>query len=234
MSRPKKTQEEAQLESGVLNAGEAPGTPLEGLVAEPEPEGEHSVPKRNPEELDELETLRRRVAELEAAARQKPVQSDGVVELTFLASVSPNNVCALGEYGSLNGVGGFIEVPRKEFGGKFMTPVVRSLLRDRSLIVCSGLSAEERRRYGVEYREGELLDMDAFDRLLDMPPDALATLFRKLCPEHRSFAATRFITAYEKADNRISREKIEPLNDISKETGAKGLFRPILEGMNKA
>ncbi len=234
MSRPKQIQDGAQLEVGVLDAGAASGTLLEGLVAEQGPEGEHSVSRRNPEELEELETLRRRVAQLEAAARQKPVQSDGVVELTFLASVSPNNVCALGEYGSLNGVGGFIEVPRKEFGGKFMTPVVRSLLRDRSLIVCSGLTAKERRRYGVDYREGELLDMDAFDRLLDMPPDVLTTLFRKLCPEHRSFAATRFITAYEKADNRISREKIEPLNDISKENDAKGLFRPILEGMNKA
>lgn len=234
MSRPKQIQDGAQLEVGVLDAGAASGTPLEGLVAEQGPEGEHSVSRRNPEELEELETLRRRVAQLEAAARQKPVQSDGVVELTFLASVSPNNVCALGEYGSLNGVGGFIEVPRKEFGGKFMTPVVRSLLRDRSLIVCSGLTAKERRRYGVDYREGELLDMDAFDRLLDMPLDVLTTLFRKLCPEHRSFSATRFITAYEKADNRISREKIEPLNDISKENDAKGLFRPILEGMNKA
>lgn len=234
MSRPKQIQDGAQLEVGVLDAGAASGTLLEGLVAEQGPEGEHSVSRRNPEELEELETLRRRVAQLEAAARQKPVQSDGVVELTFLASVSPNNVCALGEYGSLNGVGGFIEVPRKEFGGKFMTPVVRSLLRDRSLIVCSGLTAKERRRYGVDYREGELLDMDAFDRLLDMPLDVLTTLFRKLCPEHRSFAATRFITAYENADNRISREKIEPLNDISKENDAKGLFRPILEEMNKA
>ena len=59
------------------------------------------------------------------------------------------------------------------------------------------------------------------------------TLFGKLCPEHRQFAATRFITAYEKGDNRISREKVEPLNDISKETDPKGMFRPVLDGMNR-
>lgn len=182
----------------------------------------------------ELEALRRRVAELEAVARKPATTADGTVELTFLASVSPNNVCSLGDYGSLNGVGGYIEIPRKEFGGRFMTPVVRSLLKDRSLIVCSGLSAEERKRYGVDYREGELLDMSAFDRLLDMPPAELTKLFSKLCPEHKEFAATRFITAYEKGDNRVSREKIEPLNDLSKEINPKGMFRPILEGMNKA
>lgn len=179
----------------------------------------------------EVEALRRELAQLKA---QLGKPADGVVELTFLASVSPNNVCSLGDYGSLNGVGGYIEIPRKEFGGKFMTPVARSLLQDRSLIVCSGLSEEERKRYGVDYREGELLDMSAFDRLLDMPPAELTKLFTKLCPEHKEFAATRFITAYEKGDNRVSREKIEPLNDISKEINPKGMFRPILEGMNKA
>lgn len=185
------------------------------------------------EDGNELEALRRRVAELEAAARQAPSSADGVVELTFLAAVSQDNVCSLGDYGSLNGVGGYIEVPRKEFGGKFLTPVVRSLLKDRSLIVCSGLNAEERRRYGVDYREGELLDLAAFDRLLDLDPAVLTTLFGKLCPEHKEFAATRFITAYEKGDNRVSREKIEPLNDISKEINPKGMFRPVLDGMNK-
>lgn len=209
---------------------ETPDAPFEGPIGDKGPPGTPYVPL----ETSELDVLRRRVAELEAAARQRPSVADGVVELTFLASVSPNNVCSLGDYGSLNGVGGYIEIPRKEFGGKFMTPVVRSLLQDRSLIVCSGLSEEERKRYGVDYREGELLDMSAFDRLLDMPPAELTKLFTKLCPEHKEFAATRFITAYEKGDNRVSREKIEPLNDISKEINPKGMFRPILEGMNKA
>jgi len=96
---------------------------------------------------NELEMLRRELTRLKA---RMGGPADGVVELTFLAAVSPDNVCSLGEYGSLNGVGGYIEIPRKEFGGKFMTPVVRSLLKDRSLIVCSGLTEEERKRYGVD------------------------------------------------------------------------------------
>lgn len=226
--------EDTEIADETLQSGEdtAPDEQDEARTGDADPVETDAPSKAAPE--SELEALRRRVAELEAAARQRSAPGDGVVELTFLASVSPNNVCSLGDYGSLNGVGGYIEIPRKEFGGKFMTPVVRSLLKDRSLIVCSGLSEEERKRYGVDYREGELLDMSAFDRLLDMPPAALTKLFTKLCPEHKEFAATRFITAYEKGDNRVSREKIEPLNDISREINPKGMFRPILEDMNKA
>lgn len=158
------------------------------------------------------------------------------VELTYIAAVSPNNVLSLGDYGVLNGVGGFIEVPRKEFGGKFLTPEVRGLLNARRLIMLNGLTEDERKRYGVDYKDGELLDMQMFDRLLDMPLDRLKEIFTKLCPEHRQVVATRFISAYQKCDNRISREKVEPLNDLSKVPGKaedKGMFYPILAGMNK-
>lgn len=221
------TQNENATANVPVGAGLCPG-PTEDTEAQRG--GAEAAPYTEKPKETEVEALRRELAQLKA---QLGKPADGVVELTFLASVSPNNVCSLGDYGSLNGVGGYIEIPRKEFGGKFMTPVVRSLLQDRSLIVCSGLSEEERKRYGVDYQEGELLDMSAFDRLLDMPVAELTTLFTKLCPEHKEFAATRFITAYEKGDNRVCREKIEPLNDISKEINPKGMFRPILEGLNK-
>ncbi len=238
MGRPKKNPEglNEELVAEIISEydipQETPETPFEGHPDPVGPPGEPGVPVKT-DEVSELEALRREVAELRALAKGQAAQVDGVVELTFIAAVSPDNVTSLGDYGSLNGVGGYIEIPRKEFGGKFMTPVVRSLLRDRSLIVCSGLNEAERKRYGVDYREGELLDMDAFDRLLDMGLATLTTLFRKLCPEHKAFAATRFITAYEKGDNRISREKIEPLNDISKEIDSSGMFKPILKGMNQ-
>lgn len=158
------------------------------------------------------------------------------VELTYIASVSPNNVLSLGDYGTLNGVGGYIEVPRKEFGGKFLTPEVRGLLSARRLIVLNGLNEDERKRYGVDYKDGELLDMQMFDRLLDMPLERLKEIFTKLCPEHRQMVATRFISAYQKGDNRVSREKVEPLNELSKVPGNsedKGMFYPVLASMNK-
>lgn len=193
--------------------------------------------KQNKELMEQLAKMQ---AEIEAMKQTggkvvmaKPEEN---VELTYIAAVSPNNVLSLGEYGTLNGVGGYIEVPRKEFGGKFLTPEVRGLLNARRLIVLNGLNEDERKRYGVNYKDGELLDMQMFDRLLDMPLDRLKEIFTKLCPEHRQVVATRFISAYQKGDNRISREKVEPLNDLSKVSGKaedKGMFYPILASMNK-
>ena len=187
-----------------------------------------------------MERLAKMQAEIESMKQNggKVVMAkpEETVELTYIAAVSPNNVLSLGDYGVLNGVGGFIEVPRKEFGGKFLTPEVRGLLNARRLIVLNGLTEDERKRYGVDYKDGELLDMQMFDRLLDMPLDRLKEIFTKLCPEHRQVVATRFISAYQKCDNRISREKVEPLNDLSKVPGKaedKGMFYPILAGMNK-
>lgn len=187
-----------------------------------------------------MERLAKMQAEIESMKQNggKVVMAkpEETVELTYIAAVSPNNVLSLGDYGVLNGVGGFIEVPRKEFGGKFLTPEVRGLLNARRLIVLNGLTEDERKRYSVDYKEGELLDMQMFDRLLDMPLDRLKEIFTKLCPEHRQVVATRFISAYQKGDNRISREKVEPLNDLSKVPGKaedKGMFYPILAGMNK-
>ena len=187
-----------------------------------------------------MERLAKMQAEIESMKQNggKVVMAkpEETVELTYIAAVSPNNVLSLGDYGVLNGVGGFIEVPRKEFGGKFLTPEVRGLLNARRLIVLNGLTEDERKRYGVDYKDGELLDMQMFDRLLDMPLDRLKEIFTKLCPEHRQVVATRFISAYQKGDNRISREKVEPLNDLSKVPGKaedKGMFYPILAGMNK-
>ena len=113
-----------------------------------------------------------------------------------------------------------------------MTPFVQKLLKKRRLIVLDGLTEEERKRYGVLYNEGEIMDTQMMDKLLDIPVDKLTTIFENLCPEHRQFVATRFITAFEKGDNRISRGKVEPLQAISKTNDSEGLFTPILQKMN--
>ena len=183
----------------------------------------------------QLAEVQRQIAEMQKGAGATVVMAapEEQVELTYIASVSPNNVLSLGDYGTLNGVGGCFNVPHKDFAGKFMTPEVRGLLNQRRLIVLNGLTADERRRYNVDYKDGELLDMQMFDRLLDMPLDRVKEIFTKLCVEHKQMVATRFISAYQKGDNRISREKVETLNDLSKAIDPKGMFRPILEGMNK-
>mgnify|MGYP001555295036 FL=1 len=132
----------------------------------------------------------------------------------------------------MTGVGWVMEVPRKDFAGRFMTPFVQKLLKKRRLIVLDGLTAEERERYGVAYKDGELLDAQMFSRLLTLPAEKMIEIYKNLCPEHRRFVATQFITAFEKGDNRINRGLIEPLQEISKTDDPQGLFTPILQKMN--
>ena len=188
---------------------------------------------------DVIRQMQAQIAELEkqlagknAAPSVVLAKPEEVVKVTYISNVSDSNVLDLGEFGSMTGVGWVLEVPRKDFAGKFMTPFVQKLLKKRRLIVLDGLTDEERERYGVAYRDGELLDAQMFGRLLTLPAEKVIEIYKNLCPEHRRFAATRFITAFERGDNRINRGLIEPLQEISKADDPQGLFTPILQKMN--
>lgn len=156
-----------------------------------------------------------------------------MVKVTYISNVSPTNILDLGDFGQMTGVGWVIEVPRKDFGGKFMTPFVQKLIAKRRLIALDGLNEDERIRYNVAYKPGEVMDVQMFDKLIGMDVEKLTNIFKNLCAEHQQFVATRFITAYERGDNRIGRDVIEPLQALSKENHPNGLFNPILEKMNK-
>lgn len=156
-----------------------------------------------------------------------------MVKVTYISNVSATNILDLGDFGQMTGVGWVIEVPRKDFGGKFMTPFVQKLIAKRRLIVLDGLNDDERIRYNVDYKPGEVMDVQMFDKLIGMDVEKLTNIFDNLCAQHQQFVATRFITAYERGDNRITRGVIEPLQALSKKNHPNGLFNPILEKMNK-
>lgn len=182
----------------------------------------------------EIEKLKAQLASRGNENVNSSSSTNNIVELMYLSNVSNDNVLDLGDFGVLNGVGGMIEIPRKDFGGKFMTPFVRKLLQKRRLIVLNGLTDDERQRYGVRYSDGETLDIQTFDKLIDMQLPQLEQIFSRLCAEHQQFAATRFITAYENEDNRVSRDKISRMNEISKTNFPDGLFRVTIEKMNQS
>lgn len=181
---------------------------------------------------EQIAALKKQLEEKAAAPSVVLAKPDETVKVTYISNVSDDNILDLGEFGSMTGVGWVLEVPRKDFAGKFMTPFVQKLLKKRRLIVLDGLTGEERERYGVAYKDGELLDTQMSSRMLDLPADKMIALYKALCPEHRRFVSTRFITAYDKGDNRISRGLVEPLQEISKADDPQGLFTPILQKMN--
>ena len=75
-----------------------------------------------------------------------------------------------------------------------------------------------------------------FDWFLSGPVAQVKAAFADLCKEHRELVARRFMLAFENGDNRLTRDRIEALNEVSKRDfeDGKGAFTPILKAINEA
>lgn len=174
-----------------------------------------------------------------ALANLKPantVSADEMVTVIYLDEVAAESILEIEGYGVMR-PGESLDVPKKEFGNKFMSNKVRKLLERRKLIVTNGLDADERHRWNVDYESGSVMDRQVFDKMLDYDVDKICGIFRLLCKEHQTTVAQRFATAYfpengGMPDNRISIEKVKALNNISKATDPNGMFTAILKKMS--
>lgn len=177
-------------------------------------------------------------ADVPAAAPQPVYQvvvpKDPMVKILYLDSAIPNNQIPIGRGRVITGSGRIFGVPLNEFEGEFMTPLTMQLIDERKFIVLDGLTDEQREQYNCLYRDGEVLKKEGlFDYLFSCSAEDAARIFRELCKEHRNMVGTRFITAWEQGDNRLTREKLEALNAVSKADypDGKGVFTPILQAM---
>lgn len=165
------------------------------------------------------------------------------VTLRFQSDCSDENQLMLGvngKFGIITGKSGTFKVPRDAFFGEFRDSVVQALLASRDLVVLDGLTDEERALYGVKYTDGEVLEPQAFNKLLDMG-DELCAVFPKLCMNYKEMVARRFEDAFAKGDKRVTRELVKALNELSKADFAslppedvrrKGLFHRVITQMN--
>ena len=166
------------------------------------------------------------IAEAVAAAVKdaKPVlqvaPTEDPVVLLFLGGIMPGSTVALGELGSIYRDGGTLTVSKENFFSK-LGGTAEYLLRMRQLIVVSGLNDEERERYGVLYKDNELLTAKTYGRLLHYEPDELCGIYRALCPEHRKLAAKAFRSAMDAGDGRVTADKLKKLYEIDREGGVK-------------
>ena len=157
------------------------------------------------------------------------------VKILYVDSAIPNNQIPIGNGRYITGSGRVFSVPLEQFEGEFMTPLVMHLIDVRKFIVLSGLNDEQRMQYNCLYREREVIRGEGvFDSLLELPVQKAAEVFEELCPEHRKLVAVRFAGAYfDRHDNRISRERAEALNAISREKdGGDGAFAEIVRDIN--
>ena len=167
-----------------------------------------------------------------------PIQyQEPMVKMLYLDSCIENNQIPIGGGRIITGSGRRFSVKLSDFEGVFMTPLVTRLLQQRKFIVLDGLNEEQRQQYGVDYRPGEILKNEGmFDWFLSGPVQQVKAAFRDLCPEHREMVARRFMMAFENGDNRLTRDRIEALNEVSKRDfeDGKGAFTPILKAINDA
>ena len=189
----------------------------------------------------EIEALKALVKQLqEQLAAQKPhvvqVMADSEkVVMRFQAEVADDNVAMFGPegmYGQVTGKTGTVTVPKSEWS-RFYNESVRNMIARRWLIVLSGMDERERELYGCSYKPGEVLDENAFHKLLDLGRDLIA-VFPALCEAHKEMVASRFLTAWLDGDERaMDRDLVVALNELSKdEKHKKGMFVPIIEGLN--
>ena len=168
---------------------------------------------------------------------ERPHYDEPMVKLLYLDSAIENNEIPIGGGRVISGSGRRFSVKLSDFEGTFLTPLVMKLLKKRKFLVLDGLTKEQREQYGVDYRQGEvLLNESLFQWFFTAPVSEVRAVFADLCPEHRELVSTRFMEAFEQGDNRLTRDRIEALNNVSKKDYAdgKGAFTPILEAINKA
>ena len=193
---------------------------------------------------------------MEALARQRDEIRPQVITvspetekvlLRFQAEIADDNVAVFGAggyYGQITGKTGMLSVPKSEFTSRFLDENARWMLKQRWLVVLSGLDEQERELFGVNYREGEVLDEMAFMKLLDMKAEELLEVYPKLCMSYKEMVARRFVTAFHNGDVRVTTKRalVKSLNDMSKadykdlpdsDPRRKGAFASILEEMNK-
>ncbi len=158
------------------------------------------------------------------------------VQFLFQAEVADENVYEVGPqgmYGRIVGKTGNFFVPKTDLS-RAMDSMFRHLLEKRWIIAISGLTDEEREAYGLDYKEGELLDKKAFAKMIDLGPEIL-NIYPKLCEGHREMVAKRYHEAFINKNPHVGREIVVELNRMSKELGSKdGDFTDIIEAMNAA
>lgn len=166
-------------------------------------------------------------------AKNRP--EEDTVRLYFTAVCAKNNAAELPGYGVIR-PGQYLEIPKKEFGGKFMSPQARKFIEKRRLLVLDGLNESERRRWNCDYKRGEVLDENAFDHLLDMKDEELIPLFNALCKEHKEFVARYIISMVDQCisggkriDNRLSLQRVRALNEASKTETPEGMLAKTVE-----
>ena len=195
-----------------------------------------------PAEAVELKPVKREYTEAEiqaivaaavknALAEQKKADDpDGMVTLLFLGGIAPGTTVTLDGMGRIPRDGNTLTVTKRDFFQN-LGAQTDLLLRKRKLIVTDGLTDEERERYGVLYKDNELLSATVYQKLPDYDTERLSSIYEKLCPEHRELVRRVLHTGAMDGDWRVSADKLKAIIRIDRAGGLKGT--PLEEDLKR-
>lgn len=227
-----KTTEEAKTVKSTEKAPEKTEkkTPQEAQEAPSEAAKQEEKLTISRSELDALiaSAVASAIAQNQTPAIQVAPVEDPVV-LLFFGGIMAGSTVALGELGNIYRDGGTLTVSKENFFSK-LNGTAEYMLRTRQLIVVSGLNDEERERYGVLYKDDELLTEKTYGRLLSYDPEELKVIYTALCVQHRAIAAKVFRSGLDNGDGRVTKEKLKLLAKIDRESGnAQSSFKTMLD-----
>lgn len=191
--------------------------------------------KYTEQEVNEMIAKAVKEALFQAQGQILQVKPQEYVTIVYLGLFAQGTTVYLGQkLGWFNRAGVPRDVPKEDFLQSLGTPIVDELIKTKNLVVLDGLTEEERERFNLQYKDGELLTKEAFFKLFDFPIKDICQIFNKACIEHKYLIVKMYYTAhFEKHDNRVNYEVIKALNECSKKVDKNGLFAPILEDLTK-
>lgn len=216
-------------------------------VEEAEPQKAESVEEVRAEYEKKFAELQANMeAQLEAmkqlmASNQMPqiVQVAAEVEkvrFLWMAEVADDNVQNFGQggmYARIVGKRGDFLMPKTELS-RILDSMTRACLDKRWLIVLSGLNEEEREALGVDYKDGELLDVKAFAKMVELE-DKMLDYYPDLCEGHKEMVMKRYYEAWQSHNPHVRRDVVLELKRMTQEAGIKNnTFADILAEMNEA
>ena len=157
------------------------------------------------------------------------------VHFLWMDNVSDDNIMDFGQggmYGRIVGKTGNFFVPKNELS-RILDSANRYFIEHRNLIIISGLTDEEREMMGVNYNEGELLDVKTFTKIAELPKDKLIDVYTDLCEEHKAMLAERLHEAYE-SKRHVDRDTVLALNKIYPNPALKDIIEQMNEADTKA
>lgn len=164
------------------------------------------------------------------AEQKKADDPDGMVTLLFLGGIAPGTTVTLDGMGRIPRDGNTLTVTKRDFFQN-LGAQTDLLLRKRKLIVTDGLTDEERERYGVLYKDNELLSATVYQKLPDYDTERLSGIYEKLCPEHRELVRRVLHTGAMDGDWRVSTDKLKAIIRIDRAGGLKGT--PLEEDLKR-